>query len=401
MDKSKLALFGEKLKTNSANLSRIVSGKMKEILQTPTPESKMVDEATSETLEEPNWGMNLRICGLINSDEFNGSEVVKAIKRRINQKSPVVQKHSLDLLETCAMNCDKVFSVIASEKVLEDMVRLIDNPQVEQSNRTRALQLIRAWGESEDIAYLPVFSQTYLSLKGRGESLDTAGGNSPPIPYATESHTYQQSLNPPERYPVPEAGLRALALDDSEAFFTDHQPVSVEEKKEHLVVARNSLEVLSSILNSEAEPKPLKEELTLSLLDKCKQSLYVIKEIVQSTTNDEETLFEALYLNDELQQLVSKYEELEASQSLGEQQTQNADSTKNDAEAVQNLNERHESDKSEEAEAAQNVDQKLPQKSNTLEVGVNATEVYDHVETKNVDSTKEKNGEPILKTNTE
>lgn len=162
MDKSKLALFGERLKTNSANLSRIVSGKMKEILQTPTPESKMVDEATSETLEEPNWGMNLRICGLINSDEFNGSEVVKAIKRRINQKSPVVQKHSLDLLETCAMNCEKVFSVIASEKVLEDMVRLIDNPQADQDNRTRALQLIRAWGESEDIAYLPVFSQTYL-----------------------------------------------------------------------------------------------------------------------------------------------------------------------------------------------------------------------------------------------
>lgn len=146
----------------------------------------------------------------------------------------------------------------------------------------------------------------------------------------------------------------------------------------------------------------LQEELTLSLLDKCKQSLYVIKEIVQSTTNDEETLFEALYLNDELQQLVSKYEELEASQSLGEQQTQNADDTsKHDAEAVQNLNERHEGDKSEEAEAAQNLDQKLPQKSNTLEGGVNATEVYDHVETKNVDSTKEKNGEPILKTNTE
>lgn len=139
----------------------------------------------------------------------------------------------------------------------------------------------------------------------------------------------------------------------------------------------------------------------MSLLDKCKQSLYVIKEIVQSTTNDEETLFEALYLNDELQQLVSKYEELEASQSLGEHQTQNADAAKNDAEAVQNLNERREGDKSEESEAAQNLDQKLPQKSNTLEANVNATEGYGHIETKIVDSMKEKNGEPILKSNTE
>lgn len=66
---------------------------------------------------------------------------------------------------------------------------------------------------------------------------------------------HQQPLDPPESYPIPEAGLHAM--DDS-AFFSDHQHISTEEKKEHLVVARNSLELLSSILNSEAEPKPLK-----------------------------------------------------------------------------------------------------------------------------------------------
>lgn len=411
MDKSKLAQFGERLKISSANMSRIVSGKMKEILQTPTPESKMVDEATSETLSEPNWGMNLRICGLINAEEFNGSEIVKAIKRKINHKSPVVQKHSLDLLETCAMNCDKVFSEIASEKVLDDMVRLIENNQGDGGNRRRAFQLIRAWGESQDIAYLPVFSQTYMSLKGRGESLDMTTGNSPPIPYASESSAYQHPLDPPERYPVPEAGLHALALDDSAAFFSDHQPASAEEKKEHLVVARNSLELLSSILNSEAEPKPLKEDLTLSLLDKCKQSLFLIKEIVESTANDEETLFEALYLNDELQQLVSKYEELEASQSSEAQSVDTAGhdaeavqnpSERREVEAVQNPSERREGDESEElSEAAQSLDRKLPQKSNTREVPVDATEGVSHVETKIVDSTKEKNVEPSLKTNTE
>lgn len=411
MDKSKLAQFGERLKTSSANMSRIVSGKMKEILQTPTPESKMVDEATSETLSEPNWGMNLRICGLINAEEFNGSEIVKAIKRKINHKSPVVQKHSLDLLETCAMNCDKVFSEIASEKVLDDMVRLIENNQGDGGNRRRAFQLIRAWGESQDIAYLPVFSQTYMSLKGRGESLDMTTGNSPPIPYASESSAYQHPLDPPERYPVPEAGLHALALDDSAAFFSDHQPASAEEKKEHLVVARNSLELLSSILNSEAVPKPLKEDLTLSLLDKCKQSLFLIKEIVESTANDEETLFEALYLNDELQQLVSKYEELEASQSSEAQSVDTAGhdaeavqnpSERREVEAVQNPSERREGDESEElSEAAQSLDRKLPQKSNTREVPVDATEGVSHVETKIVDSTKEKNVEPSLKTNTE
>lgn len=83
-----------------------------------------------------------------------------------------------------------------------------------------------------------------------------AGGNSQHVPYSLDTYAYQDPLDPPERYPIPEAGLHAM--DDSAAFSSDHQHISAEEKKEHLVVARNSLELFSSILNSEAEPKPLK-----------------------------------------------------------------------------------------------------------------------------------------------
>ena len=146
----------------------------------------------------------------------------------------------------------------------------------------------------------------------------------------------------------------------------------------------------------------------MSLLDKCKQSLSIIKGIVESTTNDEATLFEALYLNDELQQVVSKYEELEAAQSYGAQQPQNADTDKHDAKAVQNPNEVPEN---EESEAAQNLDRKLPQKSNTLEVNATEGERDDLAETKIVDGlaetkivddgTKEKNAESSFKRDTE
>ncbi|CAL0326858.1 unnamed protein product [Lupinus luteus] len=381
MDKLKLAQLGERLKTGGAQMGRIVSGKMKEILQTPTPESKMVDDATLETLNEPNWSMNLRICGMINSEEFNGSEIVKAIKRRINHKSPVTQRLSFDLLETIAMNCEKVFSEVASEKVLDDMVRLVQNPEGDGNNRKRAFQLIRAWGESQDLAYLPVFRQTYMSLKEREEPLDFGGDNSPTVPYTLESYLDQQRLNPPGIYPIPPAGS-LHALNDSS--FSSDQHISIEETKEHLVIARNSLELLSSILNTEEEPKPLKEELTLNLLDKCKQSLSIIKGIVESTTNDEVTLFEALYLNDELQQLVSKYEELEAATESGEQQPQNADTAKDNAETIQNPNKQPERSESEESE---NLERELPEKFNALEVNVNNEDR--HVETKIEDSPKE------------
>ncbi|KAI4301092.1 hypothetical protein L6164_034408 [Bauhinia variegata] len=397
MDRSKLAQLGERLKTGGAQMGRIVSGKVREILQAPTPESKMVDEATLETLEEPNWGMNLRICAMINSEEFNGSEIVKAIKKKISSKSVVSQRLSLDLLEACAMNCEKVFSELASEKVLEDMVRMIDNPETDQENRRKAFQLIRAWGESQDLAYLPVFHQTYMSLIGRDRPSDLEGENSPPVPYSLETYMHQEPIHAPETYPIPDTGVPGI---NDFSFSSNHPGMTVEEKKEHLVIARNSLELLSSILNSEVEPKPVKDDLTVSLVDKCKQSLSVIEGIVEGTTNDEEILFEALYLNDELQQLLSKYDELEAAQNSGAQQSGNADTSKNDMEAVQNpikLSESFESDdESGETEAAHELLRKLPKKSNTPEANL-AAGVNGHHETKIADCPKGEDAESARK----
>ncbi|KAG9445665.1 hypothetical protein H6P81_011793 [Aristolochia fimbriata] len=304
MDKLKLAAIGERLKTGGAQMSRKVSGKMKEFLQVQTPESKMVDEATSESLPESNWGLNLKICALLNAEELSGPEVVRAIKRKIASKSMISQRFSLDLLEACAMNCDKVFSEIASEKVLEEMVRLIDNPQTHFSNRERALQLIKAWGESSDLGYLPVFQQTYAGLKDRGVSF--SGEHNRNLADLMESNIDPQTLGFPEGYPNPNFNQHAanqIPLDYYHSTF-----LSDEEKKEALVVARNSIELLSSI-NPEETQKPLKDDLTMSLLEKCKQSETLIQRIIEGTVDDENLLFEALNLNEELQKVISKYEE--------------------------------------------------------------------------------------------
>ncbi|XWS76250.1 hypothetical protein CRYUN_Cryun01aG0159300 [Craigia yunnanensis] len=320
MDKMKLAQWGEKLKTGGAQMSRMVSGKMKEILQGPTPESKMVDEATLETLEEPNWGMNMRICSMINSEEFNGTEIVRAIKKKISGKNVVSQRLSLDLLEACTMNCEKVASEVASEKVLEEMVKMIENPHTDHGNREGALQLIRAWGQSEDLAYLPVFHQTYMILKG-STHLPVDDGNSPPLYHTLESYM-GEPLPPSENYPVNNTGLHG------NDFAYNYGSLSVEQKKELFEVTRNSLEVLYSMLSTETELKPTKDELTDSMLEKCKQSHPVIQMIIESTTDDDDgILVEALNLNDELQQVISKFEELEAGSMSGRQLTENSGTT--------------------------------------------------------------------------
>ncbi|XP_055813146.1 TOM1-like protein 2 [Solanum dulcamara] len=299
MDKLKMASssLGERLKTGGAQMSRMVSAKMKEILQGATPESKMVDEATLETMDDPNWSLNLRICGMINSEEFNGTEIVKAIKKKlVLSKNPVTQRLTLDLLETCTSNCEKVFSEVASEKVLDDMVKMIGDPKTDSGNRIKAMELITAWGESEELSYLPVFRQIYMNLKRQ---------------YPLESHMNEQLLSPPESYPIPDTGLQNHE-------HTTYIGESIEEKKEFLVVTRNSLEILSSILNSDVEPKPIKDDLAMSMLENCKQSLAVIQRIVESTSGDDGLMFEALNLHDELQQVISRYDEMEAALDSGE-----------------------------------------------------------------------------------
>lgn len=293
--------------TGGVQMSRMVGTKMKEILQAPTPESKIVDEATLETMEEPNWGLNLRICAMINNEEFNGTEIVKAIKKKIgSSKNVISQRLSLDLLETCTSNCDKVFSEVASEKVLDDMVAMIQDDRTDERNRRKAVQLIRSWGESEELMYLPVFRQTHLSLKTNRIPAGSPGGNSGP-PYETmESRVYQQPLSP---RPLPDMDLMGIEDDISPYSYASQ---SVEQKKELLVVSRNSLDLLSSILDSGMEPIPINDELTVTMLEKCKESLPSIQRIAETTTDDDILLFEALNLHDELEQVISRCAEIKA-----------------------------------------------------------------------------------------
>lgn len=294
---------------------------MKDLLQTPTPESRIVDQSTSPTLESPDWGLNLRICSLINAEELSGAEIVKAIKKKINNAGNGDAKTlrlALELLEACAMNCEKVFSEIASEKLVEDMVvKLIENPQADRECQVRAMELIRAWGETEDLSYLPVFRQTYENLKRRSMSAQVEDGEYPPVQYSLESYIGEHAVSPPESYPVP-ASEANVASDATLPY--NYGSLSTEQKKEFLEITKNSVEVLSSLLSSEADPKAIEDDLTINMLDKCKESQPVLQRIVQSTNDDESLLFEALNLNDELQQVISKFEEMQVSRKPDMQQ---------------------------------------------------------------------------------
>lgn len=106
------------------------------------------------------------------------------------------------------------------------------------------------------VAFTAVWMFIWQGLKGRSIPPPVEEGNSLPMQYSLESYVHQQPVSPPGSYPIPDTGMHNIG--GGSAFAFNHPGLSVEEKKEYLVVTRNSLELLSSILDAEAEPKPLK-----------------------------------------------------------------------------------------------------------------------------------------------
>ncbi|KAF3792932.1 TOM1-like protein 2 [Nymphaea thermarum] len=303
----KVNALGEKLKISGAEVGRKVtegmssmSFKVKELLQGQNEVDKIVEEATMETMDGPDWASNLEICDMVNNEKINSQEVIRAIKKRIMLKNPRVQYLALVLLETCVKNCEKAFSEVASERILDEMVKMIDDPQTIVNNRNKALTLIEQWGEStEELRYLPVFEETYKSLKSRGIRFP-----------GRDNESLAPIFTPP----------RSVSIEDESAnpnyppqqFYEDHpiQILSPEQTKETFDIARNSIELLSTVLSSSPQQDVLKDDLTTTLVEQCCRSQITVQRIVETAGDNEDLLFEALNVNDEIQKVLSKFEEL-------------------------------------------------------------------------------------------
>ncbi|KAG4993914.1 hypothetical protein JHK82_030643 [Glycine max] len=168
---------------------------------------KLVGEATSEALHEPEWAGILHICDFINADQLNTAELVRVIKKRVVAKSPPrVQYLAFVLLESLVKNCDKAF--------------------------------LEAWGESTiELRYLPVYAETYKSLKSRG------------IGFPSRDN---ESLAPVF---TPRSATASADADVSLAHLMQHDDIHVqsftsEQIKETFDVARNSIELLSVFFNA-------------------------------------------------------------------------------------------------------------------------------------------------------
>ncbi|KAG0497879.1 hypothetical protein HPP92_002235 [Vanilla planifolia] len=267
----KVTAFGERLKISGSEVGRkmtagmsSMSYKMKEFFQGPNQTDKIVEEATSETLEGPDWSTNLEICDMMNNEKVNSVELIRSIKNRIIIKNPRVQYLALVLLETCVKNCEKAFSEVAAERVLDEMVKLIDDPQTVVNNRNKALVLIEAWGESgSELRYLPVFEETYKSLKSRGIRFP-----------GRDDESLAPIFTPARSIPESESYASVTRQEHNDLHVQSFSP---EQTKETFDVARNSNDLLSTVLSSSPEHEALQDDLTTTLVQQCRECQYTIK----------------------------------------------------------------------------------------------------------------------------
>ncbi|KAI5063834.1 hypothetical protein GOP47_0020504 [Adiantum capillus-veneris] len=280
----------------------------------------LVERATSDLLGGPDWGLNLEICDALNQNPSFSRDVVKALKKRLNNKSPKVQILALMVLEMIMNNCgDHIHQMVAEKDVLHDMVKIVKK-KPDQSVRDKILALLESWqrifGGSK--SKYPQYSAAYDGLRRAGiqfpaqDVVDTSLFIAPTATQNTRVIATEATLAaahttrslPQLAYGLPPSPHTRLdeVLAASENFVWSAKD---------LAGARQGLELLSEMLSA-LDPKDkeaVHNDLIVQLVEQCQTSQKIVRQLVNSTM-DENLLFQGLSLNDDLQQVLAKHHEI-------------------------------------------------------------------------------------------
>eukprot|EP00035_Acanthoeca_spectabilis_P020942 m.435420 g.435420 ORF g.435420 m.435420 type:complete len:772 (-) comp17847_c0_seq1:52-2367(-) len=130
--------------------------------------SRLVEQATSESLLEVNWALNLQITDLVRSGEVSGKEAIRQIKKRMFNRNANVVLYTLTLLEALVKNCGgPVQSEVATRDFMDQFRRLVRGSIA--TVKPRCLELIQTWAHAfEGQPRYKVVPDTYNVLRMEG-----------------------------------------------------------------------------------------------------------------------------------------------------------------------------------------------------------------------------------------
>ncbi|KAG6737070.1 hypothetical protein POTOM_059945 [Populus tomentosa] len=264
-----------------------------------------VDKATSDLLIGPDWTMNIDICDSLRSKQ--AKDVVKALKKRLQHKSPRVQLLALTLLETMVKNCgDYVHFQIAERNILGEMVKIVKK-KTDMHVRDKILALIDSWQEAfgGPGGKHSQYYWAYEELRRAGVQFPQRSSNAAPIftPPAT---------NPTLRHAQPGYGMPSNSssrLDETMAAEIEGLRLRIDGCLSSLDSMRDVMELLSDMLQAvnPRDREAVKDEVIVDLVNQCRSNQKKLMQML-TTTGDEELLGKGLELNDRMQILLAKHD---------------------------------------------------------------------------------------------
>ncbi|WOK95854.1 hypothetical protein Cni_G04561 [Canna indica] len=259
-----------------------------------------VEKATSDLLMGPDWTLNMDICDSINSDNWQGKDVVKAVKKRLQHKNPKVQFLALTLLETMIKNCgDYVHFQVVEREILQEMVKIV-RKKTDMQVRGKILVLLDSWQEAFGGAggKYPQYYWAYADLKRSGVQFPERLPDSTLI--FTPAHA-SPSTRPQAGYGMPSNSSLRL----NEAMASEMANLSLSD----LDSMQSVMELLSEMLKAvnPIDRAAVKDEVIIDLVNQCRSNQNKLMQSINSI-RDEELLGRGLELNDSLQSLLAKHD---------------------------------------------------------------------------------------------
>ncbi|WVZ68347.1 hypothetical protein U9M48_017300 [Paspalum notatum var. saurae] len=273
------------------------SGAMVGAAPSPAPSAaSRVEKATSHLLMGPDWAVNLEICDILNADVWQTKDVVKVVKKRLQNKDPKVQFFALTLLETMMKNCGEYVQFeVAEQHVLQEMVKIIQKKN-DMQVRDKILLLLDSWQEAfgGPGSKYPQYHWAYLEVKTTGVVFPRRPIDAPPIFTPPATHNSQTYGSP-----------RYAAGSLSDKMSSDVETLSLGD----LNKIRNVTDLLNDMVHAlnPSDRTAVNDEIITDLVTQCRTNQQKLLQFVSSTGN-EQLLKQGLEINDLLQSVLSKYD---------------------------------------------------------------------------------------------
>eukprot|EP00268_Persea_americana_P021998 TRINITY_DN2186_c0_g2_i5.p1 TRINITY_DN2186_c0_g2~~TRINITY_DN2186_c0_g2_i5.p1 ORF type:complete len:542 (-),score=127.04 TRINITY_DN2186_c0_g2_i5:353-1828(-) len=231
-------------------------------------------------------------------DPGQAKDALKILKKRLGNKNPKIQLLALFVLETLSKNCgDNVHLQIIERDILHEMVKIVKK-KPELNVREKILILLDTWQDAfgGPGGKYPQYYAAYNELRSAGVEFPPRVENAVPL------------FTPPQTQPVSNhpvtSTYEATAV---EASLQSNASLSMEEIQNARGIADVLKEVLSALNPHNSEG--VKQELVVDLVEQCQAYQKRVMLLVNSTS-DEELLRQGLTLNDDLQRVLSQFNDI-------------------------------------------------------------------------------------------